>query len=236
MSIAIIIPARFQSTRFPGKPLCIIHGKTMIERVYEQAKKSNIGDVYVATDDDRIVNEVERFGGKYVKTPSNLPTGTDRVAYSALLLRGKNKYNTFINLQGDMPFARPEDLADCLKPIDIGYDVGTIVYDMDEDQLNNSNSVKAIVSWDISNSIGKAHWFCRSSLKYGYHHAGIYSFDAFILNKFIHLEQSPLEKIESLEQLRFLENNFTIGVVKVNKIKGEINTPEDLEKANQELL
>lgn len=228
MKTAVIIPARRASTRLPNKPLALIKGVPMIIRVWEAAVASGAGPVFVATDCAEIVGLVQSVGGNAIMTDSNLASGTDRVASAANMLEG---FDAIINLQGDMPFINPSDILEVLNPL-VYYDVGTLVYDMEELERSNPNSVKAIVSWHDNINIGQAHWFLRGPLTYGYHHAGIYSYHSTVLQEIAELTPSKHEQIEKLEQLRFLENGFTIGVAKVDKIEGEINTYDDLEKAN----
>lgn len=228
MKTAIIIPARYESTRLPGKPLAQIKGRSMISLVYDVAVQSGLGDVFVATDHEDVANEVRSFGGNVAMTHPNLPSGTDRVAVVADSLPVDYRY--VVNLQGDMPFIRPEQIQRVLQPLEF-YEIGTLVYDMAEEELQNPNSVKAIVSWQFG-EVGDAKWFLRASLLYGYHHAGIYAFQRAVLSEVAALEQSSHELAEKLEQLRFLDNGYSIGVVKTDPIAGEINTQEDLDKAN----
>lgn len=228
MKTAIIIPARYGSTRLEGKPLCTIGDITMIERVYKQAVMSELGDVVVATDHESVAEEVRRFGGNVALTHPDLPSGTDRVAVVADTL--PQSYKFIVNLQGDMPFIKPEQIREAVKPLEF-YEIGTLVYDMQEEERNNPNSVKAIVSWRFDD-VGEAHWFLRASLGYGYHHAGIYAFSRAVLNEVSELNQSPIEQIEKLEQLRFLQYGYQIGVIKTEPVAGEINTQEDLDRAN----
>ena len=238
-----IIPARYGSTRFPGKPMADICGKTVIRRVYEQASKA-LDTVVVATDDDRIYDAVEAFGGKVVMTRSDHKCGTDRCleAYMAVTTptwREQNDADTvIINIQGDEPFIQPEQIEALMACFDKeGTDIATLVRpytDRDtRSELEDPNTPK--VNWDTA--CGEARMFSRKVIaasdgKY-YRHIGIYAYRADVLAQITQLPQSPLEIEERLEQLRWLENGYTIrvGVTEIPTIG--IDTPEDLEKAIQ---
>ena len=238
-----IIPARYGSTRFPGKPMADICGKTVIRRVYEQASKA-LDTVVVATDDDRIYDAVEAFGGKVVMTRADHKCGTDRCleAYMAVTTptwREQNDADTvIINIQGDEPFIQPEQIEALMACFDKeGTDIATLVRpytDRDtRSELEDPNTPK--VNWDTT--CGEARMFSRKVIaasdgKY-YRHIGIYAYRADVLAQITQLPQSPLEIEERLEQLRWLENGYTIrvGVTEIPTIG--IDTPEDLEKAIQ---
>ena len=236
-----IIPARYGSTRFPGKPLADISGKTVIRRVYEQASKA-LDTVLVATDDERIYNTVEAFGGKVVMTRADHTCGTDRCleAYQAIttpIWREQNDTDTVvINIQGDEPFIQPEQieaLMDCFDTPDT--QIATLVRPFtDKDQpadLENPNTPK--VEWD--KVTGKARMFSRQVIACAdgshYRHIGIYAYRADVLAQITQLPQSPLEIKERLEQLRWLENGYCIRVGVTEIPTFGIDTPEDLQKA-----
>ena len=234
-----IIPARYASTRFPGKPLAEICGKTVIRRVYEQACKA-LDTVVVATDDERIYEVVETFGGKVVMTRPDHKCGTDRCleAYQAITTpawREQNDKDTvIINIQGDEPFIQPEQieaLRACVDHPDT--DVAALGQPFAEDKnaIENPNSPK--VNWDIETQ--EAKMFSRKVIaasdgKY-YKHIGIYAYRADVLSKITTLPQSPLEIAERLEQLRWLENGYKIRVGVTTQSTIGIDTPEDLENA-----
>ena len=238
-----IIPARYGSTRFPGKPMTDICGKTVIRRVYEQASKA-LDTVVVATDDDRIYDAVEAFGGKVVMTRSDHKCGTDRcledyMAVKTPIWREQNDADTvIINIQGDEPFIQPEQIEALMACFDKeGTDIATLVRpytDRDtRSELEDPNTPK--VTWDTA--CGEARMFSRKVIaasdgKY-YRHIGIYAYRADVLAQITQLPQSSLEIEERLEQLRWLENGYTIrvGVTEIPTIG--IDTPEDLEKAIQ---
>lgn len=236
-----IIPARYNSSRFPGKPLVDIGGKTMIQRVYEQASKV-LADVYVATDDERIFNVVIAFGGKAIMTSDQHRSGTDR-CYEAFS-RLQEWFDVVINIQGDEPFIQPEqimELQKCFEEPDT--QIATLakrITDKDGfEALNNPNNPKLVV-----NSQHEAMYFSRSVIPFKrgsetqhwiaehpyLKHIGIYAYRADILHELTVLEQSPLELAESLEQLRWLENGYRIKVGYTDAETFGIDTPEDLEK------
>jgi len=237
-----IIPARYASTRFPGKPLAEIAGKSVIRRVYEQASKA-LETVVVATDDRRIADAVNNFGGTAVMTSDQHRSGTDR-CYEALTKTGSH-FDVVINIQGDEPFVQPEQI-ETLKScfLDNSTQIATLVKpfspDDDFETLFNPNTPKVIF-----NTHREALWFSRSIIPYYrnaphtewlknqiyYKHIGMYAYRSSVLAEIIKLPQSELEKAESLEQLRWLENGYRIkiGITGIETIA--IDTPEDLERA-----
>lgn len=236
-----IIPARYASTRFPGKPLADICGKTVIRRVYEQATQA-LDTIVVATDDERIYNAVEAFGGKVVMTRADHKCGTDRCleAYESITTpswRTQNDTDTvIINIQGDEPFIQPEQIEALMKCFEKeGTEIATLVRpytDKDsQEALENVNTPK--VEWDKETGIAKM--FSRKVIACAdgshYRHIGIYAYRADVLTKITKLPQSPLEIEERLEQLRWLENGYCIRVGITETPTIGIDTPEDLEKA-----
>ena len=236
-----IIPSRYGSSRFPGKPLADICGKTVVRRVYEQASKV-LDPVVIATDDDRIYDAVEAFGGKVIMTRPDHKCGTDRCLEAYLKMttpswREQNDTDTVvINIQGDEPFIQPEQIEALMKCFDQeGTQIATLVRpftdkDRPED-LENPNTPK--VNWDKATGVAKM--FSRKVIACAdgshYRHIGIYAFRADVLQQITKLEQSPLEIAERLEQLRWLENGYTIRVGVTETPTIGIDTPEDLEKA-----
>lgn len=236
-----IIPARYASTRFPGKPLAEICGKTVIRRVYEQATQA-LDTVVVATDDERIYSAVEAFGGKVVMTRADHKCGTDRCleAFESITTpswRTQNDTDTvIINIQGDEPFIQPEQIETLMKCFEKeGTEIATLVRpytDKDsQEALENVNTPK--VEWDKETGIAKM--FSRKVIACAdgshYRHIGIYAYRADVLAKITKLPQSPLEIEERLEQLRWLENGYCIRVGITETPTIGIDTPEDLEKA-----
>ena len=236
-----IIPARYASTRFPGKPLAEIGGKTVICRVYEQASKA-LDTVVVATDDDRIYDAVETFGGKVVMTRPDHKCGTDRCleAYMAITTSGWRAQNdadtVIINIQGDEPFIQPEQIQALMACFDHpDTQIATLVRPFtnadSKEALENVNTPK--VEWDKATGVAKM--FSRKVIACAdgthYRHIGIYAYRADVLEKITQLPQSPLEIAERLEQLRWLENGYVIRVGVTEQQTIGIDTPEDLERA-----
>lgn len=244
-SVIGIIPARYGSSRFPGKPLVLIQGKSMIQRVYEQARKAqNLSELVVATDDERICSHVREFGGKALMTSPAHPTGTDRcqeAIQQLLALDETTAFDLVINIQGDEPLLDPSQIDQVIslfqtKEVMIGTLVKPIT---DACDLDNPNVVKVIV-----NKNGKVLVFSRSPIPYQrstplpewtarhtyYKHIGLYGFRTSVLQKITALPPSPLETAESLEQLRWLENGCDIHVGVTDKDTIAIDTPEDLLK------
>ena len=242
MSVLAIIPARYASTRFPAKPLALLGGKPIVQRVYEQVAKI-VERVVVATDDERIYDTVVSFGGKVVMTSPNHKSGTDRCAEAYKKL--DYEADIIINVQGDEPFVAPEQieaLVNCFNSEEV--DIATLVKPFSAESgieaLENPNSPKVVI-----NEAKEALYFSRSVVPYlrgversewlkhhtFYKHIGIYAFRAKVLNEVTALEQTPLEKAESLEQLRWLESGYKIkvGITDIETIG--IDTPEDLERA-----
>jgi 3-deoxy-manno-octulosonate cytidylyltransferase (CMP-KDO synthetase) len=242
MNFVGIIPARFASTRFPGKPLVDINGKTMIQRVFEQAKLV-LDHVYVATDDNRIAEEVERFGGKFLMTSVKHQSGTDRIAEAVELLKSifEDEFDVVINIQGDEPFIKPEQIKEIISCFENDKtEIATLVKKIDlNEEIFDTNKPKVLFDKNK-----KAIYFSRSPipylrnveksewhLKYNYYkHIGMYAYKTTVLNELTKLEQSSLELAESLEQLRWIENDYTITVSETNFESVGIDTPEDLEK------
>jgi 3-deoxy-manno-octulosonate cytidylyltransferase (CMP-KDO synthetase) len=242
MEFIAIIPARYASTRFPGKPLADMNGKPMIQRVYEQVKKC-VDKVYVATDDERIFNAVTSFGGNAVMTSENHKSGTDRCAeaYSKI----GNGEDVVINIQGDEPFILPEQITSIMECFsDDSIQIATLVKPFSEsdgiDALLNPNSPKVVLGVE-----NQALYFSRSIVPYVrgcdnkewlkentfYKHIGMYAYRAETLAEITKLPQSSLEKAESLEQLRWLQNGYKIKVGITTQETIGIDTPDDMQKA-----
>ncbi len=238
-----IIPARYASTRFPGKPLADICGKTMIERVYTQAMKAKLlSDVIVATDDQRIYECVKNFGGKVLMTSSELPNGTARCHQAAekYVYDSGQKVDLVINIQGDEPLLDPmmiDELAEFF--IDEVVESVTLCRELDdESQYTNPNIVKVVMGLS-----GDALYFSRSMIPYKrnktnlpiYQHIGIYGYEFDFLRDYVALPPSPLSEAESLEQLKILENQYRMRV-KVTSCKSPsigVDTPEDLQRVRE---
>ncbi|MFC1553639.1 3-deoxy-manno-octulosonate cytidylyltransferase [candidate division KSB1 bacterium] len=238
-----IIPARYWSTRFPGKPLAPISGKPMIQRVYEQAVKAKkLTDVIVATDDDRIVECIEEFGGKYVMTESNIKTGTERVAAAAESIEA----DIILNIQGDEPLVPPEILDQLVETMisDTDIPVCTPVTKItSENDLSDPNQARVIFD-----NKDNALYFTRAAVPFNrdesdfkdwlsngtyWKHIGIYCFRRDFLYKFVEMSEGRLEKIEKLEQLRILENGYQTKVVRTDYSPVCVDVPKDIKKVEK---
>ena len=222
MNTAILIPARYNSSRFPGKPLQILGSKTMVETVAEKCSESGL-PVYILTDDTRIVENVDKtYNVIYDEAPYD--NGTER-CMGALSNPMLDKYDFFINVQGDMPDISSEIINSVYKKMISDYRIVTAYTDIkDGPQKNDTNSVKIIVT---KNNV---RWFGRG-FKYGYHHLGIYGYSRHNLEVY-GKRQTEYENLEQLEQLRWFERGVEISAVKVDFDGVEINTPEDIKKWN----
>jgi 3-deoxy-manno-octulosonate cytidylyltransferase (CMP-KDO synthetase) len=228
-----IIPARFGSTRFPGKPLIEINGKSMIRRVIDQAKKcQSLQDIWVATDDERIFNHVEEYGCKAFYTSEDCNSGTERIC--DLLPAIEGHFDFVLNIQGDEPFVHVESLEELSKAlISSETDIATLAVQIENrEEANDSNRVKVVFS-----TSGRALYFSRSTIPFArngepnyFKHLGVYAYTTNALQQINHLKPSPLELTESLEQLRWLEHDLTISVVVTSHDSTGIDTPEDLVK------
>ena len=231
---AIIIPARYASTRLPGKPLIKIHDKTIIQWVYERACQSKLAlEVIVATDDERIYQSVKEFGGQVKMTASSHQSGSDRIAEIAT---DNPEMEIIVNVQGDEPLITPESIDEAINALisDKNADISTLIREItDKDEILNPNVVKV-----VTDNSGKALYFSRAAIPYErelgqikfYAHIGLYAYRRESLLKMTQLKQTNLEKAECLEQLRALQNGMTIKTVVVNYKPIGIDTPEDVEE------
>lgn len=244
MKVLAVIPARFASTRFPGKPLAQLGGKPIIQWVWEcVAQMPALADAVVATDDERIADAVRQFGGQAMMTSTSHRSGTDRCGEVLQKMEAQGKqYDVVINVQGDEPFTKHsqlQSLIDCFAVAET--QIATLKTAIrSQEELLSPNNVKV-----ICNAQGKAVYFSRQPIPYlrsvevdkwldcqkYYKHVGIYAFRAEVLKQVVKLEASPLEVSESLEQLRWLENGYAIGVRETEQANIGIDTPDDLDKA-----
>lgn len=244
MKVLAIIPARYASTRFPGKPLALLGGKPVVRWVWERVSSvREMTDVVVATDDERIAGAVEAFGGRALMTGSHHRSGTDRCGEVVERMKERGlAYDVAINVQGDEPFVQPEQLRSLLSCFDDG-DTGiatlkTAIHSSEE--LLSPNNVKV-----VCDGRGRALYFSRQPLPHlrgvergqwvargrYYKHVGIYAFRTEVLERLVRLPQTPLELSESLEQLRWLENGYEIRVEETAAANIGIDTPEDMAAA-----
>jgi len=237
MKIIAFIPARYDSKRFPGKPLALIAGKPMIQHVYQCGISCpEISDVYVATDDERIFQCVHKFGGKAIMTEKRHPSGTDRIA-EATRKMNLDKDDIIVNIQGDQPVFQPSVITQMITPLRKDRDIpmSTLKYRItEENEVENTNYVKVVTDKKEFALFFSRHPipFFRDlkSIKIHYKHLGFYAYRMDFLEKFASLPLGELEKVEKLEQLRALEHGFRIKVVETSFDSVEVDTPEDIEK------
>lgn len=241
MKFIAVIPARYSSSRFPGKPLAVLAGKPVIQRVYEQVTKV-LSEAWVATDDERIYNTVSDFGGKAVMTRQDHKSGTDRIEEAVEKI--KTDADVIVNIQGDEPFIQPSQIETVCKQFDNpSTQIATIGKPFTSmEAVENPNSPKIVT--DVN---GFALYFSRSVIPYVREveekewlshfpflkHLGIYAYRREVLREITRLPQSPLEKAESLEQLRWLQNGYRIRVGITNVETVGIDTPDDLRRAEE---
>jgi 3-deoxy-manno-octulosonate cytidylyltransferase (CMP-KDO synthetase) len=241
MKILGVIPSRYASSRFPGKPLVDMLGKSMLQRVYEQVSKATVlTKVVVATDDERIVDHVKKFGGDGCMTSPKHPSGTDRCQEAYLSL--KEHFDFVVNIQGDEPFIDPNQIDLLCKAIDNTTELATLIQKIATlEQLHSPGEAKVVL-----NKNKEAIYFSRSPIPFVqkaeakdwlskttfYRHVGLYAYRTDVLAEITELQQSPLETAESLEQLRWIENGFKIKTIETEMEESIcIDTPEDLQKA-----
>ena len=230
MKSVVIIPSRMASTRLPGKPLMAIDGIPMIQRVWQQAIASNIGEVFVACSEIEVHDLIVNNGGKAIMTDPNLPSGTDRVHSAFLKIKNNKDIDVIINLQGDMPLINPDHILKVIDPIKRNFAIGTLATNLNDNELNNPNVTKVEVDFK-KNEVAKALSFYREVTienKNLYHHVGIYSYTPYSINTFINLPKSKNEIDLSLEQMRAMDSNIPIGVTYVPEIPMSVDTKEDL--------
>jgi len=238
MKVLGIIPSRYGSSRFPGKPLIDLKGKSMIQRVYEQAKKcSSFSSVVVATDDKRIFDHVKAFGGEVMMTSNAHQSGTERCGE---VIEQWNDYDIVVNIQGDEPLIKPEQLADLIAVFeDESVEIATIVKAMhNETDIRNPNRIKVVLDREkngiyfsrspIPHIANTPHedWLSKTTF---WKHIGIYAWRTLVLKKILALQKSELEQLESLEQLRWLYHGYKIRTVETTIETPNIDAPEDVE-------
>lgn len=236
MRALIVIPSRWASTRFPGKPLAEIAGVSLVQRVWQRVRVCRYADdLVVATDDPRIESHVHDFGGRAVMTPSELPSGTDRIASALDQLDGT--WGIIINVQGDEPLIDPGDVDRMIAVLrDDKPDMVTLAAPIRSDEEFESRDVVKVVT-DLA---GNALYFSRSPIPHGgagprRRHVGVYGYQAEALRRFTSLSPSPLEMAESLEQLRALQNGLTIRVIETPRSHQGVDRPEDVRRVEREL-
>ena len=243
MNIVCIIPSRYESSRFPGKPLADLCGKPMIQHVYERVLRSpHVTRAAVATDDERIFEAVTGFGGQAIMTASVHRSGTDRIAEAAARL-GLAQDDIVVNIQGDQPLFEPAQIDEVVQPLldDPSIPMSTLIYRIiREEEILHPNAVKT-----VCDHAGFALFFSRSTIPYVrdpgkkadyYKHHGIYAYRRHFLDTFTRLPEGALERLESLEQLRALEYGYKIKVIITPYDSVEVDTPQELERVKSILL
>jgi 3-deoxy-manno-octulosonate cytidylyltransferase (CMP-KDO synthetase) len=237
----IIIPARMAATRLPGKPMADIHGVPMIVEVWKRAVEANLGHVMVAAAENQIAEAVRNAGGDAMMTEPRLPSGSDRIAAALALRDIPRRFQYVVNLQGDLPTIEPLSIRRCLAGLtNERVDISTIAALItDEADVANPNIVKAISPLEGDREVAYARDFVRqvdSEMQGPYwHHIGVYAYRRASLEKFVSLPVSTREKNRSLEQMRALDNDMKIAVVKVDAVPLGVDTPADLEIARRML-
>jgi 3-deoxy-manno-octulosonate cytidylyltransferase (CMP-KDO synthetase) len=232
----ILIPARMMATRLPGKPLADIHGEPMIVRVWRRAVAAGIGPVAVATDSADICAAVEAAGGRAVMTSESHPSGSDRIREAADILDPERRHGLIVNVQGDFPTLEPASIAAAIEPLaDPAVDIATLAAVITDEEEKQAPSVVKLIGSQVSPGRLRALYFTRATAPYGegplYHHVGLYAYRRAALDRFVSLPQSPLEKRESLEQLRALEDGMRIDAMIIDHVPRGVDTPPDLERA-----
>ncbi|WP_019219921.1 3-deoxy-manno-octulosonate cytidylyltransferase [Bartonella florencae] len=234
----ILIPARMNSTRLPQKALAEIAGKPMIVHVAEQAKKTAIGRILVATDHHEIAKAVTTYGHECIITYGDHKSGSDRIYEALTRIDPEQRYNAILNVQGDLPTITPHEIISALRPLENSLtDIATLGAKIsDKNEKRNPNVVK-IIGTPLSQNRLRALYFTRTTAPYGdgplYHHIGIYAYRRKALEQFVALKPSPLEQREKLEQLRALEHNMRIDVEIINTIPLGVDTQRDLERVRK---
>jgi 3-deoxy-manno-octulosonate cytidylyltransferase (CMP-KDO synthetase) len=235
----VVIPARLQSTRLPGKPLADINGMPMITHVWRRAIEADVGRVVVASDSEAINEVIRAAGGEAILTRGDHASGSDRVFEALALLEGGQEFEVILNLQGDLPTLDADAARACLEPIrDPGPDIATIAVPIArEEERHDPNVVKVVGTPTPTPGRLRALYFTRATAPTGegplYHHVGIYAYRRRALERFVSLPPSPLERRERLEQLRALEDGMRIDVTLVDAVPLGVDTPADLDRARQ---
>ena len=234
--ILVLIPARMAATRLPGKPLADIAGLPMIVHVLRRAEAAAIGRVAVATDTDEIASVVTAHGGEAVMTRSDHPSGSDRIHEAMQKLDPEGRVEIVINLQGDFPTITPQTIREVLPPFDDpAVDIVTLASQIHTEEEDLAPSVVKAVGSPIGPRRLRALYFTRATAPYGngprYHHIGLYAYRRAALDRFVALPPSPLERQESLEQLRAVEAGMRIDIMIVDSVPRGVDTPPDLETA-----
>jgi len=235
----LVIPARMASTRLPGKPLADIGGAPMIVHVWRRAREAALGPVIVACAEREIAAAIEAAGGQAVLTKPDHPSGSDRIFEALTLFDPSRQHDVVVNVQGDLPLIEPNAIRAALAPLaEAAVDIATLAAPIENDEeLGNPSVVKIAAGFAPGTSVARALYFSRLPVPYGggahYHHIGLYAYRRAALERFVQLPPSPLEKRESLEQLRALEAGMRIDVALVDTVPFGVDTPADLARARE---
>ena len=235
----VLIPSRLASTRLPDKPLADIHGAPMIVHCLRRAREAGFARVAVACGDAAIAEAVQAAGGEAVMTDPNHPSGSDRIHEALTRLDPERRHDAVVNLQGDLPAIDPKIVSAALTPLgDPAIDIATLATPIvDAHEIDDPNVVKAVLSLETGQSVGRALYFSRRPVPSGegplWHHIGIYAYRRAALERFVALKPSPLERREKLEQLRALENGMAIAAAVVDTLPLGVDTPADLDRIRQ---
>src|SRR5271170_1907045 len=232
----ILIPARMASTRLPGKPLADIHGAPMIVHVWRRATEADIGPVWVATDDPRVMEAVASAGGKAIMTRFDHPSGSDRIFEALGAIDAGGAHDVVVNIQGDLPTIEPSIVCACLSPLAEGaVDIATLGTPITREQEKDDPNVVKIVVSELGPTRLRALYFTRARAPWGegqlLHHIGLYAYRRDALRRFVLAPPSPLERREKLEQLRALEAGMRIDIIIVDALPLGVDAPADLERA-----
>ena len=235
----LVIPARMASTRLPGKPLADIEGEPMIVHVWRRAREAALGPVIVACAESEIAAAVEASGGKAVLTKPDHPSGSDRIFEAVMQFDPSRQYDIVVNVQGDLPLIDPNAIRAALAPLsEAAVDIATLAVPIENtEELGNPSVVKIAAGFAPGVGVARALYFSRLAVPHGggahYHHIGLYAYRRAALERFVTLPPSPLEKRESLEQLRALEAGMRIDVALVDTVPFGVDTPADLARARE---
>jgi 3-deoxy-manno-octulosonate cytidylyltransferase (CMP-KDO synthetase) len=232
----VLIPARMNAARLPGKPLADIHGAPMIVHVWRRAREADIGPVWVATDDPRVMEAVTSSGGKAIMTRSDHPSGSDRIFEALGFIDADGAHDVVVNIQGDLPTIEPSAVRACLAPLaERAVDIATLATPITREQEKDDPNVVKIVATELDPTRLRALYFTRARAPWGegrlLHHIGLYAYRRDSLRRFVAAPPSPLERREKLEQLRALEAGMRIDVALVDTAPLGVDAPEDLERA-----
>jgi 3-deoxy-manno-octulosonate cytidylyltransferase (CMP-KDO synthetase) len=232
----VLIPARMSSSRLPGKPLADIHGAPMIVHVWRRAMEADVGPVWVAADDMRIVEAVAAAGGNAVLTRSDHPSGSDRIYEALGAVDAAGAFDVVVNVQGDLPTIGRSVVRACLKPLaDDAVDIATLATPITREKEKDDPNVVKAVGTELDPARLRALYFTRARAPWGegrlLHHIGLYAYRREALRRFVTAPPSPLERREKLEQLRALEAGMRIDIALVDTAPLGVDTPEDLERA-----